>query len=124
MIEIEKKRDAQKDEIAELTSQKKKLKNKIDVLASIHAKRDVQVRQDGVDYFYDFWKLAITSRILVFQIEHVDSNCSLESVLYFGFLQGYAAYPDGLGYSYYTLGKSLKLIFVIFSAFFPIFNVF
>ena len=51
MIEIEKKRDAQKDEIAELTSQKKKLKNKIDVLASIHAKRDVQVRQDRVDHF-------------------------------------------------------------------------
>ena len=56
MIEIEKKRDAQKDEIAELTSQKKKLKNKIDVLASIHAKRDVQVRQDRVDYFCDFEK--------------------------------------------------------------------
>ena len=46
MIEIERKRDEQKAEIAELTSQKKKLKNKIEVLASIHAKRDVQVRQD------------------------------------------------------------------------------
>ena len=43
MAEIEQGRAARKSEMAELTSQKKQLKMKLDVLSNIHAKRDVKV---------------------------------------------------------------------------------
>ena len=46
MLEIESSRKDKRDQIFELTSEKKKITIKLDALRDFHAKRDIKVRQD------------------------------------------------------------------------------
>ena len=46
MVEIETSRKDKRDQIFELTAEKKKITIKLDALRDFHAKRDIKVRQD------------------------------------------------------------------------------
>ena len=46
MVEIESSRKDKRDQIFELTAEKKKITIKLDALRDFHAKRDIKVRQD------------------------------------------------------------------------------
>ena len=46
MLEIESSRKDKRDQIFELTAEKKKITIKLDALRDFHAKRDIKVRQD------------------------------------------------------------------------------